>query len=97
MGGGATKVVGSLSNSAWNKWSDHTCRTISTNHNLDEHLVYEWTETVEDGDDVFPQVTSPPDLMKQEQFQSDVVGHAHDAECSIVLFIMKQIQILILL
>ena len=74
--GQASMTIG---NAAWNKWSGKFMTDDFDRFILDEHVVYEWTEEVENGNDInhsyeshqVPDGTTVPD---------DVVGQTHDAK-----------------
>jgi len=74
--GQASTTIG---NSAWNKWSGKYLTDDFDRFILDEHVVYEWTEEVEGGDDInhsyeshqIPDGITVPD---------NVVGQTHDSK-----------------
>ena len=73
------KISSVVGNSAWNKWSDKYLTDDFDQYILDEHVVYEWTETVEDGDDIFHSYESHQ-IPEGVTIPSDVVGQTHDAK-----------------
>ena len=73
------KISSVVGNSAWNKWSDKYLTDDFDQYILDEHVVYEWTETFEDGDDIFHSYESHQ-IPEGVTIPSDVVGQTHDAK-----------------
>ena len=73
------KILGVVGNSAWNKWTGKYLTDDFDRYILDEHVVYEWTETVEDGDDIFHSYESHR-IPEGVTIPSDVVGQTHDAK-----------------
>ena len=72
--GQASMTIG---NSAWNKWTNKYLTDDFDRFILDEHVVYEWTETVEDGDDIFHSYESHQ-IPEGVTIPSDVVGLTTD-------------------
>ena len=72
--GQASMTIG---NAAWNKWSGKFMTDDFDRFILDEHVVYEWTETVEDGDDIFHSYESHQ-IPEGVTIPSDVVGLTTD-------------------
>jgi len=72
--GQASMTIG---NTAWNKWSGKYLTDDFDRFILDEHVVYEWTETVEDGDDIFHSYESHQ-IPEGVTIPSDVVGLTTD-------------------
>ena len=66
-----------IGNTAWNKWTGKYLTDDFDRFILDEHVVYEWTEEVEDGDDIKHSYVSHaiPDGIT---VPDDVVGQTHD-------------------
>ena len=72
-------TTASVGNTAWNRWNQKYLTDDFDRYILDEHVVYEWTEEVEDGDDIdhsyeshqIPDGITVPD---------DVVAQTHDSK-----------------
>ena len=73
--GQASMTIG---NTAWNKWTGKYLTDDFDRFILDEHGVYEWTEAVEDGDDIVHSYESH-NLPEGVTVPDDVVGQTHDA------------------
>ena len=73
--GQASMTIG---NTAWNKWAGKYLTDDFDRFTLDEHVVYEWTEAVEDGDDIVHSYESH-NLPEGVTVPDDVVGQTHDA------------------
>ena len=67
-----------IGNTAWNKWAGKYLTDDFDRFTLDEHVVYEWTEAVEDGDDIVHSYESH-NLPEGVTVPDDVVGQTHDA------------------
>ena len=67
-----------IGNTAWNKWAGKYLTDDFDRFTLDEHVVYEWTEAVEDGDDIV-HIYESHNLPEGVTVPDDVVGQTHDA------------------
>ncbi|ADO97382.1 pre-neck appendage protein [Synechococcus phage S-SM2] len=73
------KIASVIGNSAWNKWSNKYLTDDFDRFILDEHLVYEWTETGEDGQEINHSYESHQ-IPEGVTIPSDVVGQTHDSK-----------------
>ena len=74
--GRISTVVG---NSGWNRWNQKYLMDDFDRYILDEHVVYEWTETGEDGQEINHSYESHQ-IPEGVTIPSDVVGQTHDSK-----------------
>ena len=72
-------VTAATGNSAWNRWQQKYLTDDFDRYILDEHVVYEWTEEVEDGEDIIHSYASHQ-IPEGLTIPDDVVGQTHDVK-----------------